>query len=365
MKTRIGKIAQLPKSTRDQLNRRLQNGQQSPELLRWLNELHNTKKLLAKKFADQPITKSNLSHWRHGGYLDWLADQARQAHIQRISESGASLEKAETGDLFENFARIAAAELMADLDSLQKLRDEKRTQYLHNLVRDLARLQNSYNRSRWAALAWEKWNDRFLGPDDYVYDEPETPKSKPDPSATALATVETRNATPCVPIPVVPDRTQSQATPPHDSQLKKPHDPFNRIYHTRCACGQPCPKCHAMDSDYPLDEVLRDQQFYRENGARNPYDRHGYPKHLMNYDCDCFCDRCAQKATSSLSADSLPGREALPRLPILLHAPVREENPQPSIDPLRPLSPSSPTALDPRSDFLRKMSHLKSASHGT
>src|SRR3954463_11051197 len=115
MKTRLGKIAKLPKPIRDDLNHRLENGKQSPELLEWLNSLPETKELITQKFDNQPITKSNLSDWRHGGFQDWRADQLREARIQRICETGGTLEQAETGDLFEHFARITVAEMMVDL----------------------------------------------------------------------------------------------------------------------------------------------------------------------------------------------------------------------------------------------------------
>ena len=362
MKTRIGKIAQLPKTIRDDLNRRLQNGQQSPDLLKWLNGLPNTKKLLAKKFDNQPVTKSNLSDWRHGGYQDWLADQAREARIQRISESGASLAQAETGDLFENFARIAVAELMADFDSLQKLRGEDRSRNLHNLVRDLARLQNSFNRSRWAELAWTKYTERFLGPNDYKHEEEKAPDKLPTRSPISDL------PTPSPSTSVVPDGTQSCAGDPHDSDSKPPYNPIKIIHHTKCECGEPCPKCHAPDSEYPLDEVLRDKQYYTKH-SRNPHDRHGNPRHLMNYDCDCFCDRCAEKTATIMPptphADTEPGRVALPRDPIFRHAEPRDENPaiistpEPPVTPTVPLSPISSVLL---ADFSRRMALLKTAT---
>ncbi|HWD92110.1 MAG TPA: hypothetical protein VG938_07145 [Verrucomicrobiae bacterium] len=162
MKTRLGKIAQLPKQIRDDLNQRLENGKQSPELLKWLNHLPETKELLAHQFNSQPITKSNLSDWRHGGYQDWLRLQAREERIARVAESGASLKQHEgPGDLFENFARMVVAELADDLESLDDAKDRnQRWQRLRELARELARLQNGYNRSRWAELAWTKWNDR-------------------------------------------------------------------------------------------------------------------------------------------------------------------------------------------------------------
>jgi hypothetical protein len=347
MITRLGKIAQLPKLTRDDLNHRLQNGQQSPELLAWLNELPETKDLLAK-FNYQPINKSNLSEWRHGGFLEWLQDQARETRIQRISESGATLEKAETGDLFENFARFAVAELMDDLDSSQKFRGEKRSRSLHNLIRDLARLQFGYNHSRRTELAWTKYND------NRPWRASASPASQP-------------NTTPSAPTTVKPDGARSCDTESHDAQ--PPYDPFKHIYHTRC-CHEPCRKCHAPDSEYPLDEVLRDKNFYQQH-SQHPCDRHGRRRHIFNTYCECPCDRCAEQTN---------GSAALPRCPKIHHAELHDEIPaaethaapapipQSSIRPLSSISPSGPTrpptSTSPAqlADFTRRMALLKSAS---
>ena len=356
MITRTGKIAQLPKSIRDDLNHCLENGKQGPELLEWLNALPETKHVLAEKFDNQPITKSNLSDWRQGGFLEWQQDQAREARIQRISESGESLQQAETGDLFENFARIAVAELMADLDGLQKLGGEQRTQYLHNLVRDLARLQNAYNRSRWSALAWTKYNDTPGSASPSARTVP--PARCPDPK------LETSMA-------VVPNRAESQAVAPDDSEPKPDGNGMYVLHFTNCDCDEPCPKCHAPDSDYPLDEALPDYQFKKKH-FRNPRDRHGKERFLINVACDCFCDRCAEKINGvrpSPAAATSPAKPAANLPPLTSEKPLTSENrcardghtlEQPPVSPTIPISPISPIPLDPHADFLRKMAHLKS-----
>ncbi len=168
MKTRIGKIAQLPKPIRDDLNHRLANGLQAPELLKWLNGLPEIKELIATKFDNHAISPQNLTEWRHGGYQDWLRHQEHERRIQRLAEEGTGLKNIEgEQDLFEHSARIALAEIMIDLDDLHQLKGNERWERLRALTRELARLQNSFNRSRWTELEWTRWNDRFLGPDDY------------------------------------------------------------------------------------------------------------------------------------------------------------------------------------------------------
>lgn len=335
MKTRNGKIAQLPQPIRDDLNHRLQNGQQSPELLVWLNQLPETKELLAK-FNYQPINKSNLSDWRHGGFLEWLQDQAREARIQRISESGATFEKAEAGDLFENFARFAVAELMDDLDSLQKFRGEKRSRRLHNLIRDLARLQFGYNHSRRTELAWTKYNN-----------------SQP---RRGSAPVNPPNPTPSATTAVKPDGGPSCQIKSHDAE---PHyDPFKRIYNTRC-CHKPCLKCHAPDSSYPIDEILRDEAYYREY-RKDPCDRSGHPRHLIHTYCECACDQCAEKSNAAAVA--------LPPATLISDAESPDENRTPAsaplqlptslLSPVSDFSPSNPNPAPPPTDFNRRLARL-------
>src|SRR6266481_2497868 len=70
--TRIGKIARLPHSLREQLNLRLHDHQPHKTILPWLNSLPEVIAILAAEFDSRPITKQNLSEWKHGGFRDWL-----------------------------------------------------------------------------------------------------------------------------------------------------------------------------------------------------------------------------------------------------------------------------------------------------
>lgn len=69
--TRRGKIARLPKEIREELNRRLENGEQGARLVEWLNGLPEVKAILEKDFEGQAINEPNLTQWRNGGFLDW------------------------------------------------------------------------------------------------------------------------------------------------------------------------------------------------------------------------------------------------------------------------------------------------------
>ena len=53
--TRHGKIARLPHPIREQINRRLQNGEANKQTAEWLNTLPEVRSLLEAEFDGQPI----------------------------------------------------------------------------------------------------------------------------------------------------------------------------------------------------------------------------------------------------------------------------------------------------------------------
>jgi len=73
--TRNGKIARLPLAVRQELNRRLDEGEEGKKLVVWLNGLPEVQAIVATEFGGKPIREQNLSEWKQGGYRDWLAKQ--------------------------------------------------------------------------------------------------------------------------------------------------------------------------------------------------------------------------------------------------------------------------------------------------
>ena len=87
--TRTGKIARLPWAIRDQLNQRLADGQPASQILPWLHSLPEVRQILKDQFKGCPITPQNLSHWKSGGYVDWVHHQdARQLAANMVEEIG-------------------------------------------------------------------------------------------------------------------------------------------------------------------------------------------------------------------------------------------------------------------------------------
>jgi hypothetical protein len=112
MKTRTGKIARLPREVRDELNRRLDNGEDGPSLLAWLNGRPGTLQVMQDHFGGAPVTKQNLSEWRQGGWLDWQRQQEALILADRLLEGAADLEqRAGDGPLTDRMAELLAVAL--------------------------------------------------------------------------------------------------------------------------------------------------------------------------------------------------------------------------------------------------------------
>ena len=75
MATRNGKVANLPNDIREQLNLRLLEGETGRDLAAWLNALPEVQSILASQFNGSGISEVNLTHWRQGGYLQWLTER--------------------------------------------------------------------------------------------------------------------------------------------------------------------------------------------------------------------------------------------------------------------------------------------------
>jgi hypothetical protein len=80
-----GKIGRLGTALREEVNRRLVNGETACRMAIWLNSLPEVQAVLAADFGGRPISEMNLSKWRKHGYKKWLWRQEAQA---MAAESG-------------------------------------------------------------------------------------------------------------------------------------------------------------------------------------------------------------------------------------------------------------------------------------
>ena len=145
--TRNGKIARMPVTVRDELNLRMENGQEGAQLLAWLNGLPAVRETLQASFEGARISKQNLSEWRQGGFREW---QLRREWIGQAGELEASANEmrdvVDTAALPGALAGMLAARYAALLNSWDGEPDrkfEEKLRLLRGLNRDIALLQRT------------------------------------------------------------------------------------------------------------------------------------------------------------------------------------------------------------------------------
>ena len=145
MRTRTGKIARLPRELRDELNRRLDNGEDGPALLTWLNGRPGTLKVMQDYFGGALLTKQNLSEWRQGGFIDWQRQQEALALADRLLEDAVDVEKlARDGPLTDRMAELLAVSLGHLLrDATQLPAGPEKTRALLGAAEQLIRLRQT------------------------------------------------------------------------------------------------------------------------------------------------------------------------------------------------------------------------------
>jgi hypothetical protein len=152
--TRTGKIARLPQEIREQLNRRLQDGEQGKRLVGWLNALPAVKAVLRAEFAGQSITAQNLSEWRKGGYRDWQLQQEALALVQTISADAAALRAVSEEALTDKLALWLVARYAVAAKSLNDPADWRR---LREFCQDLVELRKGDHSAERLRLERERW----------------------------------------------------------------------------------------------------------------------------------------------------------------------------------------------------------------
>ena len=160
MRTRTGKIARLPGAVREELNRRLHNGSLGKEIVPWLNELPDVKRVLADLFGGRPISEDNLSEWRHGGFQDWLLQEERRVRIEQLARDYENLGAEEAARRRD--ARLQeriALEWMEELERLSTMKDRnERWKRLQRISQEMCCLQRARLRGSEVALLHAKAN---------------------------------------------------------------------------------------------------------------------------------------------------------------------------------------------------------------
>ena len=93
MRTGNGKIANLPAQIREELNCRIDDGEQGAELVEWLNAIPEVTEVINERFGGHPVSEQNLSEWRKRGFQQWLTLNTILDGSDTASESASEVAK--------------------------------------------------------------------------------------------------------------------------------------------------------------------------------------------------------------------------------------------------------------------------------
>ena len=170
--TSNGKIARLPARLREQVNRRLHDGETAPQILAWLNALPEVLKVCETHFSGELVSPQNLSAWRNGGFQIWLRQRDEIESTKALAKYAAELADAAGLDMGAAAKAVAAGKVMARLQTLNDESDlgdvlalTKAAKDLHGGDIDQVKLKQGWRvletRERQVSLAEKNYALRF------------------------------------------------------------------------------------------------------------------------------------------------------------------------------------------------------------
>ena len=159
--THIGKIGRLPKCTRDDLGRRIEDGEPGKELVKWLNGLPGVQRVLKEQFGGRAVTEQNLSEWKQGGHQEWLRQEETRSLVSRLTEQSDDLDEAADGmEISDRYASVLSVEFVALTKKLleEKTDTKERWQCLREVFRELTQLRRDDHRAVRTVIKRERWN---------------------------------------------------------------------------------------------------------------------------------------------------------------------------------------------------------------
>ena len=155
---RHGKIARLPLDLRQELNRRLLDGEPGGSLLDWLNALPEVLAVLAADFQGRPIHAQNLTNWRQGGYRAWVTQQEALELAQRQDAATVEFQSEGRPPLADTLATLVAARYAVAARQVVQAEGAEVWQALRQVCADVADLRRGDYRSARLRLEREQFD---------------------------------------------------------------------------------------------------------------------------------------------------------------------------------------------------------------
>jgi hypothetical protein len=141
--SRTGKIARLPRTVRDELNLRLDDGVSGRHIVAWLNALPEVRAMLEREFAGRPVNEQNISAWKRGGFQNWLRMEAVGGWVRSLAEEGLSLREEAGGENLEKTVTTLTVIAMGRMmhEAMRETDLAKKSRVVLGVAREVARLR--------------------------------------------------------------------------------------------------------------------------------------------------------------------------------------------------------------------------------
>jgi hypothetical protein len=158
--THVGKIGRLPKSIRDDLGRRIEDGEPGKESVKWLNGEPRVQEILKEQFGGRAVTEQNLSEWKQGGHPEWLRHQKACEKLRWLTERAEGLEDAADGmEISDRLGSVLAAELASLAEKLleENTDSKERWRLMQEFLRELRHLRHEDHNGQRNQLQRQRW----------------------------------------------------------------------------------------------------------------------------------------------------------------------------------------------------------------
>lgn len=158
--THVGKIGRLPKCTRDELGRRIEDGEPGKEIVKWLNDLPDVQEILKDQFGGRAITEQNLTEWKQTGHREWERHRAACEKLRWLTERADDFENEADGlEISDRLGSILVAELASHAEQMLKdITDPKeRWRLMREFLRELRHLRHEDHIGQRNQLQRERW----------------------------------------------------------------------------------------------------------------------------------------------------------------------------------------------------------------
>ncbi len=177
---RTGKIARLPKETRDAVNAMLRDGRTYADIIAEVGG--------GEEGKDLGLNEQNLTNWKNGGFQDWLKEQERLEDMKAKREFALEIVRQNQGtELHQASLQLAASqayEALSDFDpeGLKLLLREKPENFV-KIINGLSKLSG-------AALDVEKYKEQIRQRKEAIEKEIGAAKREGGLTAEAIARIE-------------------------------------------------------------------------------------------------------------------------------------------------------------------------------